>query len=194
MNIDNHKIKVISLKRREDRRKKFSETFKDYKFEFVDALDGQLYKMTSIDKELVRGNDYEKYRIHIPSLVCANKMHLRLLEECSCDIVPYVIFEDDTELLKPIDFSFEEICNKNLDAFWLCPGHPSILCYIVWPSGAKILLDWVYDNVKLVQGLDWGFHKIKETDKLRYEELHDHYFTQKPGIDSDVGDLPYYHL
>ena len=52
-----YKVKVISLKRRQDRRKKISHMFQHIPFEFVDALDGQEYKLTKFDKEFIKGND-----------------------------------------------------------------------------------------------------------------------------------------
>ena len=114
--MNTYKIKVISLLRRLDRRSKFYKQFKDYKFEFVDAIDGQTYKLTKFDKEFIKGNEYKKYDIHIPSLVCANYMHLNLIDECSKGNVPFIIFEDDTEIIKPIDFKFENIVKKDLSA------------------------------------------------------------------------------
>ena len=187
------KIKVISLKRRQDRRIKFANTFKHINFEFVDALDGQIYKLTKFDKEFIKGNEYEKYGIHIPSLVCANYMHLNLLDECSKGDVPFIIFEDDTELVKPMDFKFEDIVKRDLDVFWLMPYEPSILCYIVWPSGAKILIDYI-NEVKLDKGLDWKFHYLKGSGKLREDQLSSSYFTQIPGKDSDITSLENYAL
>ena len=76
-----YKIKVISLKRRQDRRKKISHMLQQINFDFVDGLDGQKYKLTKFDKEFIKGNDYNKHGIHIPSLVCANYTHLNLLAE-----------------------------------------------------------------------------------------------------------------
>ena len=86
-----YKVKVISLKKRQDRRKKIAHMLQQIDFEFVDALDGQEYKLTKFDKEFIKGNDYKKYDIHIPSLVCANYMHLNLLAECAKQDKPYFI-------------------------------------------------------------------------------------------------------
>lgn len=189
-----YKIKVISLKRRQDRREKFSHMFRHIDFEYVDALDGQTYKLTEFDKEFIKGNEYEKYKIHIPSMVCSQYMHLNLLDECSKGDIPYIIFEDDAELVKPMDFKFEDIVKKDLDVFWLMPDEPSILCYIVWPSGAKILLDYVVNESKLDQGLDWKFHWIKKSGRLREDQLSSSYFTQIPGKNSDITTLYNYEL
>ena len=185
------KFKVISLKRRQDRRKKFANTFKHINFEFVDALDGQTYKLTEFDKEFIKGNDYKNYNIHIPSLVCANYTHLNLLDECSKGDIPFIIFEDDTEIIKTLDFKFEDLVKKDLDVFWLMPNEPSILCYIIWPSGAKILINHI-NKVKLDRGLDWKFHEIKGSGLLREDQLSSSYFNQTPGKDSDITNLENY--
>ena len=187
------KFKVISLKRRQDRRIKFYNQFKDYNFEFVDALDGREYKLTNFDKKFIKGNEYEKYGIHIPSLVCANYMHLNLLDECSRGNIPFFIFEDDTEIIKTLDFKFEDLVKKDLDVFWLMPNEPSILCYIIWPSGARILINHI-NKVKLDRGLDWKFHEIKGSGLLREEQLSSSYFTQHAGVNSDITSLENYAL
>ena len=105
-----YKVKVISLKRRQDRREKISHMFQHVPFEFVDAIDGKEYKLTAYDKKMIEGNEYEKHGIHIPSLVCANYMHLNLLDECANqpkeEAVPYFIFEDDVYLNEDVTFTF----------------------------------------------------------------------------------------
>ena len=120
--------------------------FQHIPFEFVNALDGQEYKLTAYDKKMIEGNEYEKYGIHIPSLVCANYMHLNLLDECSKQDLPYFIFEDDVELTKnkaPENY-FETLASVvDLDAFWLIAGTPTIAAYVVWPSGAKIMKNYI---------------------------------------------------
>lgn len=186
-------IKVISLKRRPDRRLKFFKNFHKYFiFEFVDAMDGLEYTLTEEDKKMIKGNIYDTMDIHIPSLVCANRMHMKLYEECIRLNEPIIIFEDDAELIKPIDFSLEEIYNRtDLDVFWLMPDMVSILTYIVWPSGAKILLDYIKE-VGLSDGLDIKYTGIKYSGRLREGKLHDEYFTQYPGVESDITPLPYY--
>ena len=55
-----YKVKVISLERRQDRRRKMVNMFQHIPFEFVNALDGQEYKLTAYDKKMIKGNEYEK--------------------------------------------------------------------------------------------------------------------------------------
>lgn len=179
----NYKIKVISLLRREDRRNLFNSRFSNYEFEFVDAVDGQTYQMTEEDWKFVEGNSYNERGIHIPSLVCANKMHIELLKECSMGDIPYVIFEDDTQIIKEIDFSFDELSKKQIDVLWFM-NYPSILTYMVWPSGATKLLESID---KLDRGLDDKFYDLRENKNIIQEEFKTQYFYQIPGQDSDIG-------
>ena len=122
-----YKFKVLSLKRREDRRKLFNQRFSNYNYEYFYGLDGREYSLSDYDKWWIKGNQYKKFGIHIPSLVCANKSHMIMLYNCISDNIPYIIFEDDTEIIKPIDFNLEDITKKDLDVFWLMPNNPSII-------------------------------------------------------------------
>ena len=195
-----YKIKCISLKRREDRRIRMKNMFGKHDFEFVDALDGKNYKLTDFDKKFIKGNNYKKYGIHIPSLVCANYMHLNLLDECAnapkeLRNVPYFIFEDDVHLKRPLPYTFEDIASKkNLNYFWLIKEEPSIAAYVVWPEGAKIMRDYIINDVKLKRGLDWSFHELRKTDKLVGDQVEDSYFVTIPGEDSDITDKKNYDI
>ena len=185
-----YKVKVISLARRQDRRDKFTETFsKLFPFEYVDAIDGRDYTLTDYDKEFIKGNDYEDYGIHIPSLVAANYTHLNLLQECSEGDIPFVILEDDAKLVDKFDLNFEKLSKKSLDIYWLMPNEPSILAYMVWPIGAQKLLDRIFNEYKLSVGLDWSFFDIRNEGQLIQEELKKEVFYQIPGEDSDITTL-----
>lgn len=189
-----YKIKVISLKRRQDRRKKFSYMFRHIDFEYVDGLDGRTYNITDFDKKFIEGNDYQKYGIHIPSLLAANWTHLNLLEECANQSLPYIILEDDAKLTRDLDLDFNKISEKQLDIFWLMKDEPSILAYMVWPSGAKKIRDYVFNEAKLDKGLDWKLYDLKKLNRLVGEEPEYSYFYQIPGEDSDITTLFNYEL
>ena len=140
-----YKVQVISLKRREDRRAHMAHMFQHINFDFVDALDGQTYKLTKFDKEFIKGNDYKKHGIHIPSLVCANYTHLNLLDECSKQDQPYFIFEDDVEMTeaKAPDLYFEALASvEDLDAFL---NSPVDLAYSLLDSGIDAMKIWPFD-------------------------------------------------
>lgn len=185
-----YKVKVISLKRRQDRRKKISHMFQHVPFEFVDAIDGKEYKLTKFDKEFIKGNDYEKWGIHIPSLVCAQYMHLNLLDECSKQNLPFIIFEDDISLNadETAPENYFEILSKvnDLDAFWFIQNEPSIAAYMVWPEGAKKMIDYVNNVSKLRRGLDWAFWDLRKSKDFRGDQVKDSYFEHQPGEDSDI--------
>lgn len=192
-----YKIKVISLKRRQDRRKKISHMLQQIDFDFVDGLDGQKYKLTKFDKEFIKGNDYKKHGIHIPSLVCANYTHLNLLAECAEQDKPYFIFEDDIELTdaKTPDLYFETLASvEDLDAFWLIPNEPSIAAYIVWPEGAKKMIDYVNNIAKLKRGLDWAFWDIRKKKNFRADQAKEAYFKHDPGKNSDITTIENYDI
>jgi len=192
-----YKVKVISLKRRQDRRKKISYMLQQIDFDFVDGLDGQKYKLTKFDKEFIKGNDYKKHGIHIPSLVCANYTHLNLLAECAEQDKPYFIFEDDIELTdaKAPDLYFETLASvEDLDAFWLIPNEPSIAAYIVWPEGAKKMIDYVNNIAKLKRGLDWAFWDIRKKKNFRADQAKEAYFKHDPGKNSDITTIENYDI
>ncbi len=192
-----YKVKVISLKRRQDRRDKITHMFQQIDFDFVDALDGKDYQLTDYDKKLIEGNEYEKYGIHIPSLVCANYTHLNLIEECSKQDLPYFIFEDDVFLTdeKAPDLYFETLAFVNdLDAFWLIPDTPTIAAYIVYPEGAKKIIKDFKRNNELKQGLDWKFWNLRKSGKLFVDQAKIAYFGHNPGEDSDITTLENYDI
>ena len=193
-----YKVKVISLKRRQDRRKKISHMFQHVPFEFVDAIDGKEYKLTKFDKEFIKGNDYEKWGIHIPSLVCAQYMHLNLLDECSKQNLPFIIFEDDISLNadETAPENYFEILSKvnDLDAFWFIQNEPSVAAYIVWPEGAKKMIDYVNNVSKLRRGLDWAFWDLRKSKDFRGDQVKDSYFEHKPGEDSDITTIENYDI
>jgi hypothetical protein len=183
-----YKTFVLSLKRRIDRRLKIEELFgeNNIKFSFYDSIDGRDLIITQEIENLFSGNDFDDYGIIKEAIYGANLTHLKILKECSEQELPYFIFEDDVQIIKPIDFKFEDIANKSLDAFWLTRNQPSILCYVIWPIGAKKMYDWVMNVSKLNVGLDWKFQELRTSKLLNIEEIWDDYFYQVPGYDSDI--------
>lgn len=190
-----YKIKVLSLKRREDRQEKFREVFSDYNFnyEFHWGIDGKEYKLTDYDKKWIVGNNGKTVGIHMESLVATMHSHNNILRDCIKDGIPYIVFEDDTKLLKPLDFNFDDIVKKDLDVFWLMPYRDSILAYVVWPSGAKKLIEATDREGGLKYGFDLMWHELKNTGYLREEQLWEDYFYQTSGDeDSDITTMLYY--
>ena len=183
-----YKTFVISLRRRPDRREKIKDLFikNDINFSFYDGIDGKDLIVTKEIEDLFQGNDFDEFGIIKECIYGANLTHMALLKECSQQSLPYIIFEDDVQIIKPIDFKFEDILRKQLDAFWLTRNQPSILCYVVWPEGAKKLYDWVMDVAKLDKGLDWKFQDLRNSKLCNIEEIWDDYFYQVPGEDSDI--------
>ena len=56
-----YKFKVLSLKRREDRRKLFNSRFSNYEFEYFFGLDGREYSLSDYDNNWIHGNEYKNY-------------------------------------------------------------------------------------------------------------------------------------
>lgn len=184
----NYKIFVISLKRRKDRREKISELFKKYNltFSFFDAIDGRDLIITDEVNDFFSNNEFEQWGI-IKECIYGNTLsHLNLLKECSQQNLPYFIFEDDVKIKKDIDFTFESIAEKHLDAFWLIDLEPSSLAYVIWPQGAKKMYDWMVNIGKGDKGMDWKLLEIKNSNILKSEKIWDEYFYQVPGEDSDI--------
>jgi hypothetical protein len=183
-----YKTFVISLKRRPDRRAKIKDLFikNNIDFSFYDGIDGKDLIVTEEIENLFQGNDFDEFGIIKECIYGANLTHLKLLKECSQQSLPYIIFEDDVQIIRPIDFKFEDIIKKQLDAFWLTRNQPSILCYIVWPDGAKKMYDWVINVSKLDKGLDWKFQDLRNLKLFKIEEIQGDYFYQIPGEDSDI--------
>jgi hypothetical protein len=184
----NYKVYVISLERRKDRRSKIKKQFNKHniEFEFYNAIDGNTLEISPSIEKLFIGNEYDDWGIIKNNLYAANLTHLKLIKECSMQSKPFFIFEDDTNIIKDIDFSFDEIANKNLDAYWLIRNEPSILSYVVWPQGAKKIYDWIINISKLDKGLDWKFLELRQSKLFNIEEIWDDYFHQIPGYDSDI--------
>ena len=183
-----YKTFVISLKRRPDRRAKIKDLFikNNLKFSFYDAIDGRDLIVTDEIEELFLNNEFEEWGI-IKECIYGNTLtHLNLLKECSEQNLPYFIFEDDVKIKKDINFTFESIVEKQLDAFWLIDLEPSSLAYVVWPEGAKKIHDWMMNVGKADKGMDWKLLEIKNTNLLNSDKIWDEYFYQVPGEDSDI--------
>ena len=192
-----YKVKVINLKRRQDRREKMANMFQQINFDFVEGLDGQNYELTDYDKKLIEGNEYEKYGIHIPSLICANYTHLNLIDECSKQDQPFFIFEDDVFLTdeKAPDLYFETLASvDDLDIFFFIPNVPTIAAYIVWPEGAKKIIKDFERHNSLKRGLDWKLWNMRKDGKLRDDQAKIAYFGHNPGEDSDITTLENYDI
>ena len=183
-----HRTYVISLTRRQDRRERITQAFQTHQipFQFWDAIDGQTLEITPEILHRFRGNDFEEWGIIPANCYAANLTHLQLLEKCRQDNCPYMLFEDDTQVIQPIDFDWDKILSRtDLDIFWLCRQEPTILCYIVWPQGAQKILDHI-NSIPLDQGLDWKYLRMREQGLVNWDILPQEYFHQIPGYDSDI--------
>ena len=105
--------------------------------------------------------------------------HIDLLKLCIKENIPYIIFEDDIEIIKSIDFKFEDIVKKDLDVFWLI-FKKNLQFSIYSLAEGKKLIESQLDKVGgLSKGLDWKWNQLKNTDFLRQEEISDKYLLNK---------------
>jgi len=112
--IDNENvIKIINLKRREDRKEQMISRLKEQKinnYEFIEAIDGKEISASKEIQELFKGNDHN-YRKGV--IGCA-LTHIKLWKELINDNVDYyIILEDDICFCE----NFKEKLNKSLELF-----------------------------------------------------------------------------
>ncbi len=160
------KIKVLSLKRRLDRRKTFTDFFNKISklnFEFFDAIDGKDYELTKEEDNLFTNSDYHLYNVHVNSVKCTALSHLKLWETCVSENTPILILEDDiTVNIKGYDLKIPH----GFDLFFIGQQYtyPNCYAYYVTPNGAKSLINHAKKN-GFHRAVDWWLHEFHETCK-----------------------------
>ena len=159
------KIKVLSLKRRLDRRKTFTDFFNNISkssFEFFDAIDGKNYKLTKEEDKLFINSDYHLYNVHVNSVKCTALSHMKMWKSCIDDNIPYLIFEDDLhivhdgyEIKPPTDYELYLIGKENT--------YPNCYAYWINPNGAKKLIKLV-EKIGFTESVDCFLSKLTEND------------------------------
>jgi len=164
--ISKFKIKVLSLKRREDRRNRFldffSRHFYSIPFEFFDAIDGKDYELTEEEDNLFTNSDYHLYNVHVNSVKCTALSHMKMWKSCIDDNIPYLIFEDDLhivhdgyEIKPPTDYELYLIGKENT--------YPNCYAYWINPNGAKKLIKLV-EKIGFTESVDCFLSKLTEND------------------------------
>jgi hypothetical protein len=74
------------------------------------------------------------------------------------------------------------------------PDEPSILAYVIWPKGARKIVDHIINKVGLSRGLDWEIFDMRKNVILRGDQLKSSYFDQTPGFNSDITTLENYDI
>lgn len=104
-------IKIINLKRREDRKKAMIEQFErenisNDNYEFIEAVDGNELKETEELRLLFRGNNFNYRKGIIGCALSHLKIYNNLVNDVNNEY--YVVLEDDVDLLE----NFRETLNK----------------------------------------------------------------------------------
>ena len=164
--ISKFKIKVLSLKRREDRRNRFldffSRHFYSIPFEFFDAIDGKEYTLNEREESYFTKSNYHQWNVHVNSVKCTALSHMKMWKSCIDDNIPYLIFEDDLhivhggyEIKPPTDYELYLIGQKNT--------YPNCYAYWITPIGAKKLIK-IVEKVGFKESVDWFLSKLTEND------------------------------
>jgi len=105
----NYKIKVINLKKRNDRKKNVETIFNKINFEsyeFYEAIDGKNIPLTLEIKNLFKNNDFCNRKCFIGCALSHYNIWIDLLKEKDSDY--YVIFEDDIILSEYFNINFKK--------------------------------------------------------------------------------------
>ena len=160
------KIKVISLKRKLDRRKLFTHFFNSsskLSFEFFDAYDGKDYILTEEENKLFVNSDFHKYNVHVNSVKCCSLSHLKLWQNCLSENTPLLVLEDDIMVnISGYDFKIPH----GLDLFFIGQQYtyPNSYAYYITPNGAKSLISHS-KKIGFHRAMDWWLHEFHETRK-----------------------------
>ena len=111
-NIDHtHKIKIINLKRRVDRKEAMIKKLKEnniQQYNFIEAVDGIQLNPTKELNDLFKGNDFDSRRGFIGCALTHYNLFLSLLQDTRNDY--YIIMEDDINFCK--DFDKKILCGS----------------------------------------------------------------------------------
>ena len=170
-----YEIKVLSLKRRQDRRDHMIANFgKRYSFDFWDALDGKTHKFTPKENQLFKNSEIHLYNCDINSVKAVSISNYNMWKYSSDNNINLVIIEDDVWITSASWFNFDEIFKDNFDIHFLTDIRDFANCfaYMVTPQGAKKLIEHFNE---------FGFKDILDNDirylpkphfKVRYELTH----------------------
>lgn len=182
-----YEVKVLSLKRRTDRRHYIKNLIGEkYPFDFFDAIDG-IQEHISID--LFSNSDYHLWNVN-PNCVRAVALSNMLIWEESVKYNKNIcIFEDDIDLIKDEIIDLENLFQKDFDIHFLnniTQWFPNCYCYLIKPIGAQKLIDHFKQN-GFRRSIDWELVSLPPTFKVLYTEENNFGKTPDPTISkSDI--------
>ena len=142
-NIDHtHKIKIINLKRRVDRKEAMVKKLKEnniQQYDFIEAVDGMQLNPTKELNDLFKGNDFDSRRGFIGCALTHYNLFLSLLQDTHNDY--YIIMEDDIIFCKDFDKKIIKLTEERIfDKIDL-----SLLGYSMYEKQRNKYKD-IYDN------------------------------------------------
>lgn len=175
-------VKVISLKKRQDRRDYTNQHLSErYDFTFFDAIDGKTHKFTPEENKLFKNSEFHTYNVYPEACkgICLSNYYL--WEYAVENNTNLVIFEDDVIITSPAWFVWEEMFKDDFDIHFLTNQKEFANCYayLVTVKGAKKLIQH-FNEVGFKDQLD---NDLRWLDKKKFKcrnELFNHFGTFSP--------------
>jgi GR25 family glycosyltransferase involved in LPS biosynthesis len=172
----NYEVKVLSLKRRIDRRDYITNLIGEkYPFTFFDAIDGS---EMDINLDIFKNSDYHLWNVNPNSVKAVALSNMEIWKESVTKNKNICIFEDDIDLTNNGQLDLEELFKKDFDIHFLnniTQWFPNCYCYLIKPKGAEKLLNHFNIN-GFTRSLDWEITTLKPPFKILYTE--DNNFTK----------------
>lgn len=170
----NYEVKVLSLKRRSDRREYITNLISEkYPFTFFDAIDGS---ETEIVDNLFKNSDYHLWNVNPNSVKAVALSNMQIWKESVNKNKNICIFEDDIDLVNDEKLNLDKLFEKDFDIHFLnniTQWFPNCYCYLVKPEGAQKLLNHFNAN-GFTKSIDWEITYLKPPFKILYTE-HNHF-------------------
>lgn len=183
----NYEVKVLSLKRRIDRREYITNLIGEkYPFTFFDAIDGS---EVEINHEIFKNSDYHLWNVNPNSVKAVALSNMEIWKESHIENKNICVFEDDIELTNNEQLNLEELFKKDFDIHFLnniTQWFPNCYCYLVKPEGAEKLLEH-FNTHGIIRSIDWEITSLKSPFKILYTEENNFTKTTHPSISkSDI--------
>lgn len=183
----NYEVKVLSLKRRQDRREYISKLIGEkYPFSFFDALDGKLQETSN---DFFKESDYDLWNVDPNCVRAVALSNMLIWEECLKQQKNICVFEDDIDLINNKVLNLGELFQKDFDVFFLnniTQWFPNCYCYLIKPKGAEKLIEYFKQN-GFKRSVDWELVSLPPSFKVLYTEQNNFGKTSNPDISkSDI--------
>ena len=175
-------VKVLSLKKRQDRRNYTNKHLKTrYNYTFWDAIDGKTHQFTPEENKLFENSEFHTYNVYPEACKGVCLSNYRMWEYAVKNNTNLVIFEDDVIITSAEWFIWEEMFKDDFDLHFLTNQKHFANCYayLVSVNGAKKLIQH-FDKVGFKDQLDNDLRYLpKNKFKVRHE-IFNHFGTFSP--------------